>query len=73
MHSAVLSRASSWFDETLAQPIEEFNKVVAANHTKRTGIRARYELNFNTDLLMFVLERAVSVSFYKLFWGFLVL
>jgi hypothetical protein len=66
IHSTVLRRVSSWFDETLAQPIEEFDNIVAAKHTNRTRIRARYELSFNSDLRMFVLERAVSVV--KYFW-----
>lgn len=70
IHSAVLSRASSWFDDTLAYPIKEFDDIVAANHTRQTGIRARYELVFNKDLHMFVLERAVSVVFISCFGGF---
>ncbi len=69
IHSAVLRRASTWFDETLDYPIAEVDDIVAANHTKRTGIRARYELSFNSDLRVFVLERAVSVNFVSYFKG----
>jgi hypothetical protein len=70
IHSAVLSRASSWFEEALAYPIKEFDDIVAANHTRQTGIRARFELVFNSDLHMFVLERAVSIVFISCFGCF---
>jgi hypothetical protein len=70
IHSAVLSRASSWFDETLACPIKEFDDTLAAKTTSQTGIRARYELVFNSDLHMFVLERAVSIVFISCFGYF---
>ena len=70
IHSAVLSRATTWFEEALAYPIKEFDDIVAANHTRQTGIRARYELVFNSDLRMFVLERVVSIVFISCFGCF---
>lgn len=60
LHSRILSRVSAWFDETLKHPIREIDDGFAANYTKRTGIRARYELTYNSDLKTFVLARAVS-------------
>jgi hypothetical protein len=60
LHSTVLCRASSWFDNTLAQSVKEFNNIVAARFTKRSGLRARYEISFNSDLNIFVLARTVS-------------
>jgi hypothetical protein len=70
LHSTVLSRVSSWFDQTLAQPIKELDNMVAARFTKRTGIRARYELSFNSDLNIFVLARSVSVVLISCVWIF---
>jgi hypothetical protein len=61
LHSTTLSRFSPWFDETSLHTIKEVDDRFAANYTKRSGIRARYELSYNSDLSIFVLARTVSL------------
>jgi hypothetical protein len=61
LHSATLSRCSPWFDETSLHTIKEVDDRFAADYTKRLGIRARYELSYNSDLNIFVLARTVSL------------
>jgi hypothetical protein len=61
LHSATLSRYSPWFNETSLHTIKEVDDRFAANYTKRSGIRARYELSYNSDLNIFVLARTVSL------------
>jgi hypothetical protein len=61
LHSTTLSRSSPWFEETLLHTTKEVDDRFAANYTKRTGIRARYELSYNSDLNIFVLARTVSL------------
>ena len=60
LHSSTLRRVSPWFSETLKQLIKGADDNFAANFTRKTGIRARYELGYNDDLGILVLARTVS-------------
>ena len=60
LHSSTLSRLSPWFKDTLEHLVSEVDGNIAANYTRRTGIRARYELSYNADLDILVLTRTVS-------------
>ncbi|KAE9379312.1 hypothetical protein N431DRAFT_499921 [Stipitochalara longipes BDJ] len=62
LHSNILSRVSPWFDETLKHHVQEVDDRFAANYTKSTGIRARYELSYNSDLDIFVLGRTTMIK-----------
>jgi hypothetical protein len=60
LHSYILRRASPWFDDTMAQPVKEFDDRIAVIFTKRTRIAARYEMIYNSNLNTLVLARTVS-------------
>jgi len=61
LHSSTLSRVSPWFSETLKQRVQEPDVGFGANYARRTGVRARYELNYDADLDVLVLARTVSL------------
>ena len=60
LHSSTLSQVSPWFNDTLKYTVQEADNRFASSYTKRTGIRARYELSYNADLNILVLGRTVS-------------
>jgi len=62
LHSSTLERMSPWFEQTLAHRMEELDYAVAKTFTKRTGVRIRYHLEFDSDLHTFVLARTVSLA-----------
>jgi hypothetical protein len=59
-HSSVLSRASSWFAETLQQAVDECDGVLAAKIKNHTKLATRYELMLDHMTGLGVLSRAVS-------------
>jgi hypothetical protein len=56
----VLARASSWFAESLNEPIFEINYKKAELYKKRCGYEARYELFYSEQYDLWILGRTVS-------------
>ena len=61
LHSNILRRVSPWFNKTLIQHMKELDDEIAMDFTKITGVSARYEMIYNSDLNVPVLVRTVSI------------
>ncbi|KAF4637097.1 hypothetical protein G7Y89_g1003 [Cudoniella acicularis] len=55
LHSSILSRASSWFEETLKMEIPEYDNSLAEASYSRTRVAHRYEMSFDPKQNLFLL------------------
>jgi len=69
LHSAILSKNSKWFQETLVREVEEFDEALAKEIKSRGGLSHRYELEHQpASGLWLLIKKVCSILRFPSLW-----